>query len=167
MPNPRLYSATIRPQLFLIFLLLIGACFAEQPAVVQRVGAALVNGQKSLSFWVVESQAGDRGVVLKVGNLDSQQEVNMLLDREQSKELKGLLKKAFRFREKLGPGDSRTLGTLVTRDMSLEVLVVRADSFTVRILALTEKGNTIDYYLDSFQEDRVMGALQQSSAWLR
>lgn len=151
--------------LFLIFG--IAPLRAEEPAQVNRVGAAIMNGDEALSFWLVESAAGDRGVVVKVAALESDQEVNVLLYQPQLKELKALCKKAFRYHGKLESGQSETIGRVMNGDMSLEVVVIRSGKFTVRLLDARQKDKLLTFHLDNFQEDSILGLITQSTSLLR
>lgn len=131
------------------------------------MGAGLVNGEGAISCWLVESQTIERGIVVKISGVGKVGESNILLDRDQLKELKALCKKASNYREPLKDGQIEVLGTLHSYDNRLEVVVLRSSGVTVRCLVAHEKDQEHSYLMESFQEASLYRLLDDAMAALR
>ncbi len=134
---------------------------------VQRIGPAIMSELGTISCWLVQGEPVGRGVAVKIQGVKQPGEANILLDRNQLKELKALCKKALNYREKLQDGEIVVLGSLTSFESTLEAAVIRAGGMTARCLIVKEKDQEHTFVLENFQQTSLNRLLDQSMAVLR
>jgi hypothetical protein len=155
------------PHILIVAFLLTVCAWSEVQY--RRVGATLASSDAALSCWLVEGEPTlGRGIVVKISGVGKEGECNVLLSREQLKELKTLCKKAMSYREPMRDGQITILGTLNSYENRLEVAVLRTAGLTVRVLVAHEKDKREQgFQIESVQEGSLYRLLDESLALLR
>lgn len=160
-------GAMARPIVKTLCFLLLALTSPAWADTYQKVGAGLVNGEGAISCWLVDSHALGRGIVVKISGVGKEGEANVLLSRDQLKELKSLCKKALSYRETLKDGQIEILGSFPSYENRLEVVVLRSNGVNVRCLVAHEKGVEQGFIMESFQEASLNRLFDDAMAALR